>query len=299
MRVITPNGQRETVPLAATWVITKDTTSGRDIREALAKQAGAEVTAPVTPTIEVPKAHAPVDVGRGKIGKNILPEADPEGKLGGFEMFVEGYDNVVSLAVDGNNPNVANAVKELTALGFKETPAFFFSVFKNINAAGAQLTKWIDAVQAAGLKIHPAYLSLLKEDAALLMQHKNLEKYLQGIAGSARRNFFQASMKPLPKGTLKPYLAVITDFSGPRAILCLTQRANSASMSKVKTVRVPGMQPFKGPLSGNMQVFLRNKAEAQTMVKTMFAKFDIENRKEVVQDLTTIKFVPSKVKAQP
>lgn len=301
MRVITPNGQRVSVPLAASWVITKDTTSGRDIRESLAKQAGAEVTAPVTPVVEVPKEPLknPVDVGRGKVGKTPLPEVDPEGKLGGFELFVEGYDNVVSLAVDGNNPNVANVVKELHGMGFKETPAFYYTVFKNASTAGAQLTKWIAAVQAAGIKIHPAYLALLQQDAELLSTRKNLEKFLQGISGSARRNFFQASMKPLPKGTIKPYLAVITDFSGPRVLLCLTQRANASTYPKVRAIRVPGMTPFKGPLSGQMQLFLRNKAEAQTAIKSMFSKFNIENRREVLQDLNTVKFIPSKVKAQP
>lgn len=295
MRVTTPSGAAATVPLAATWVITKDVVSGREIREALAKQIGAETTTVITPTAEIPVPQAPTpDLGPGRLNPadGRTPEIDPDGEEDGIAVLVEVYDNELAFVVtNADSPQTAAAMPELKKLGFMVAPNYDFAKITNPNG----LTRWIAAVQKAGLKIDPPYLANLTTDAKLMATHKDLTKVVQGMSAAQRRNFFKAQMKPSPKGVIKPYLFVVTDHNnGQKAVLCLNHRGNAASLPRAKAVKASGVTAWKGPYGGELMAFVRSKQEGQTLLKKILEKFTVIDRTELIKEFNRIKLIPSK-----
>lgn len=301
MRVRTPNDKTASVPLAALWVITKAITSGREVREALAMQAGADTQA-VVPHAEVPAPMPAPAVPEGEHNlkeskklKGRLPEADPDGKLPGFEIFVEVYDNLLAIVCDPGNPHVEENEKELKHMGFFQAPAFDYAYVTRPDA----IEKWIASCDKAGLKIDPAYRRQLEADAALMKQHRDLTKFVNGLAAAKRPNFFRAQMKPAPKGTIKPYLFVVTyppkeGGTVQRAILCMNHRGNAASLSSVRKIRTPGVAAWKGPRGGELMAMVNNKNEAQTLLRKLGAQFDILNMQGAISELNRVKFIPAK-----
>jgi hypothetical protein len=275
IRVTTPDGSTASVPLAACWVITKPSISGLDVRSMIAKKVGAKDT-PV-----VPKE---VDVGRktGKTNKR-LPEKDPEGKLGGFELFVMSYDNYPGLAVDAENENVVAAEKQLKAYGFLPAQKYYDARVLSPKALGA----WIAAVEKK-VKIEPKYRKRLMADLELWTEHKDIQKFLQALSKGQRTNFNLEQIKAAPAGVIKPYLYIVGQKQSSVVNICLNARVNAASLSKVKSVAVPGVK-WTGPWGGELQAFFKSKQDMQTALKKMFAEFDIENKKEVLADFNNLR----------
>ncbi len=291
LRVITPSGSRASVPLSACWVVTKTVVKGATIREAFAQMVGADTGKPVIPS--VPKRANPLekeeldDVGRGvnngKRGR--LPEKDPKGTKGGFEIFVGSYGNFPVIAIDAKNPVVQTNLPELEKLGFAYTVPYRTALMRT----PAVLQKWLRAVKDAGIDIDPAYGKLLSKDLAAWKEHKDLFKMLQAMGKTYRPNFFRMQMKPAERGEIKPYLFV-DNKNG--VYLCLNQKANSALMSHLTSLEVPGVQ-WSSLIKNELAAFFTSKKEMETTLKHLLADFPVENSKEAMQDYLKVRVAPA------
>lgn len=296
IRVITPDGSRASVPLTAAWVITKTVSKSSDIRKAFAEMVGADVGNPVTPKVvkrlnplekdaqqqdEEVKPNKVRDVGRGPINKRgRLPEKDPKGK-NGFELFVVSFDNYPALVVDANNKQVKSNIDALEGFGFMPSLPYRSTPIRTPRV----LKAWLAALKAAKIEIAPAYKELLETDLSLLMQHKNLLQVMQGMAKSFRPNFFRKELKPAPAGQIKPYLFVD---NATQVYLCLNQKANAATMSRVVSLEVPGIT-WSPVVKGELAAFFKTKKEMESTMKDVLANFPIENAREVAQDFAKLR----------
>ncbi len=280
LRVVVPDGTRASVPLSACWVITKPTVNGLDIRSMIAKQVGAK-DEKVVPTT---KEHIP-DVGRGvpKKGGSRLPEKDPKGMRGGFEIFVSSYDNHPAIAIDGTNPHVQEQLPELEKrFGFARALPYYDSNVLTVKT----LRRWVAAVEDHGLVIAKAYKDLLEQDMQLWEKHKDIQKFLFGLAKGQRPNFFREQMKAAKPGVIKPYLYIS---GGKWVYLCLNAKTNAASISKVKGIQIPGIKWNPAPIKNEVIAFFKSKPDLQAALKGLFADFAIENKVEAIKDFNAMR----------
>lgn len=279
LRVNTPSGSIESVQITMAWVITKATTSGVDTRAAIAKRAGAKVT-----EVIIPKGvkTLPPSIKTKTTTRSPVPDKNP-----GFVMYCEMFDNNLSLVVNSNDDGVKAVLPELEHLGFAAVPPYWYAKVANFRS----LRKWLDSVKVK-LEIAPPYLKRLEADYEIWHKGQTLEKFAHGLANADRKNFLREQVKPADKGIIKPYLVI----HGTDVFLCLNQRVNQASYSKVAAVKVPGVTWRPEPVADEHWAFFRTKAECQLTLKTMFEKYDIENRKELIAEFATMKLIAVKPK---
>jgi C1A family cysteine protease len=168
----------------------------------------------------------------------------------------------------------------LTKLGFVQVPDYNYTKVLNWKV----LRSWIDTVSKK-VEIHPEYLARLEEDVANWKAGKTMEKFAQGLASAQRKNFLLAQKVPLQKGLIKPYLVS----HNHKVFLCLNDKVNMATFPRVKAATVSGVSWKK--VTGEHWMFATSKQQAQTVVKELFAKFDIINRKELVKQFADVRVV--------
>lgn len=278
VRVVTPSGSTVSVPLTMAWVITKESVTGDDVRKAIARKAGVDVGQEV-----VPKKIKQLKV------KEAPPEADDKLADGrkpadndapGFAVFLETYNHNLSLVVNTDDADAAAALPTLTKLGFVQVPDYNYTKVLNWKV----LRNWIDTVSKK-VEIHPEYLARLEEDVTNWKAGKTMEKFAQGLASAQRKNFLLAQKVPLQKGLIKPYLVS----HNHKVFLCLNDKVNMATFPRVKAATVSGVSWKK--VTGEHWMFATSKQQAQTVVKELFAKFDIINRKELVKQFADVRVV--------
>lgn len=269
LRIVTPNGDTASVDKAMCWVITRTVANGADIRTALENQIGADTSKP------------PV------VPAEILPEQDeqaPEGLAdndeAGFDVFAETYNHQLSLVVNLADAETNGATKDLLKIGFIDVPKYHYAKVANFRVLNA----WLKKIQVK-LNIHPEYLANLEADAARWKTGKTPEKFAYGLANSGRKKFLLTGKKPVPKGTIKPYLIV----HAGHIMLCLNDVVNAASWNVARNTTVSGIK--WGKVEGELWYFSSAKQDAQRMAKMLFDRFNVTNRKELVKELTGIKLV--------
>jgi len=282
MRVLTPDGSTVTVPLTMAWVITKDTAKGEDIRTAIARKAGVDVGSEVVPTKIKPMKQLKTkdvveDVGDGEPAKGRKP-ADNDAP--GFGVFLETYNHQLALVVNTEDVDAANALPQLTKMGFVQVPDYNYTKVVNWKV----LRAWVDAVSKKA-EIHPDYLARLEEDIANWKSGKTMERFAYGLATAQRKNFMLAQKTALPKGIIKPYLVS----HNHKVFLCANVKVNAATWPRVKATTTTGVS-WK-TVSGEHWLFLSAKQAAQAAAKELFAKFNIVNRKELVQQFAEVRVV--------
>lgn len=297
MRVRTPDDKTASVPLAATWVITKDVVAGRDIRQALAVEAHKDID--LSQEV-VPEARVPVPRERPAVQEQE-EETPANGKMA-ITIWAEAYDNHLAFRAEAEDPEMQDELaKQLHSMGFFQAPAFDYVKITRPDA----LNKWIAAAEKAGLKIDPKYRQLLQRDADMLAQHRDLGKFLSGISSAQRPTFFRQQMKPAPKGVIKPYLFVVLypgetpTQQAQHAILAFSHRGNMASIPALRKIRVQGVSAVKGPRPAETVAMFNSKSEAQTMLRKLGSHYDVTNMKVAIKELSGLKFVPLKNPAQP
>lgn len=268
IRVVTPSGKTESVPTTMVWVITKESASGEDVRSRIAKQIGVKTMKVVVPQVpETPKQLKKLKVVPPK-ETEVVPDAD-----GGFPVWCETYNHFLSLVVNDIDEDVKAAMPQLKKLGFFEVPDYYYTKVANARV----LSRWIDAVSAK-LEIHPVFLKSLQEDAARWAKTgKTMEQFAMGLAAAGRKTFLREQVKPAPKGVIKPYLIAHEG----RVFLCLNQLVNAASLTKVRNLAVSGVK--WNLVSSELWAFFASKTEAQSVIKELFNKFNITNRKELLE----------------
>ena len=271
LRVITPDGTTATVPTTAVWVITKETASGRDIRQALAKQAGFS-TKKVVPVGQV--KQVPVKEDKTKAPKTRAPE--PNDALG-FDVFLETFGGYASLVLNTADASAAAALPVLTKLGFKETPVYWYS---KVNTHRT-LDRWIDSVIDAGLSIDAKALDQLENDLDLWKAGKDLSSFAKGLSKTDRQRFLFQQRSRVKPGTIMPYVVAQGVPEDEQIFLCLNDKPHGATaINDVRSVRVPGIKWAK--VEGEHWCFVASKPELAALMKELFARFTITNKKELI-----------------
>jgi hypothetical protein len=273
MRVTTATGERVTVPITMLWVITKNTANGEDVRTALARKIGVDVSQELV----VPTRVVPDEVTDEKEGNGRKPT---DNNAPGFSVFLETYNHQLSLVVNTEDIDAAKAVKDLERLGFQRMPDYGYSKVANWKV----LQAWLDKVQKR-VGIHPEYLSRLEEDVEAWRQGKTLEKFAYGLAASGRKTFLLAQKQRLPAGVIKPYLTV----HNHKVFLCLNTVVNAASFQKVRASQVPGIS-WKS-VTGEHWCLVPTKQAAQALAKQLFNSYNIVNREDLVKDFADVRVI--------
>lgn len=195
-------------------------------------------------------------------------------------MFLETYNHQLALVVNTEDVDAANALPSLTTMGFVQVPDYNYSKVANWKV----LRAWVDAVSKK-VEIHPDYLARLEEDIANWKTGKTMERFAYGLANGQRKNFMLAQKQPVPKGIIKPYLVS----HNHKVFLCANVKVNALTWPRVKATTTTGVS-WK-MVSGEHWLFLATKQAAQTSAKEMFAKFNIVNRKELVQQFAEVRVV--------
>jgi hypothetical protein len=279
LRVLTPSGETATVLLTMTWVITKESAKGEDIRTSIARKAGVDVGAEIVPTkIKQLKTKDVVeDNGDGEPAKGRKPA---DNNAPGFGVFLETYNHQLSLVVNTEDADAATALPELTKMGFVQVPDYNYTKVANWKV----LRAWVDAVSKK-VEIHPDYLARLEEDIENWKTGKTMERFAYGLSTAQRKNFMLAQKQPLPKGIIKPYLVS----HNHKIFLCANVKVNAATWPRVKATSTAGVS-WK-TVNGEHWLFLSTKQAAQAAAKELFAKFNIVNRKELVQQFAEVRVI--------
>lgn len=278
MRVLTPDGSTVSVQLTMVWVITKETANGDDVRRAIGRKVGVDVSTEVVPTKVKPVKQKPVvqdDEDEASDGR-----APADNNAPGFAVFLETYNHMLSLVVNTDDVDAANALPDLLKLGFVQVPNYTYSKVANWKI----LQNWLTKVQEK-VEVHPQYLSQLEADIAAWKTGKTMEKFAHGMAQGQRKNFLLTQKTPLPKGIIKPYLVA----HNGKVFLCLNDKVNQATMPRVRTATSTGITWKK--VEGEHWYFAPSKQKAQDVVKTLFKSYDIINRKELVTQFADVRVV--------
>ena len=217
------------------------------------------------------------DTGDGEPAKGRKP-ADNDAP--GFGVFLETYNHQLALVVNTEDVDAANALPQLTKMGFVQVPDYNYTKVANWKV----LRAWVDAVSKKA-EIHPDYLARLEEDIANWKSGKTMERFAYGLATAQRKNFMLAQKTALPKGIIKPYLVS----HNHKVFLCANVKVNAATWPRVKATTTTGVS-WK-TVSGEHWLFLSAKQAAQAAAKELFAKFNIVNRKELVQQFAEVRVI--------
>lgn len=273
LRVVTPSGELATVPVTMCWVITKGTANQEDIRTSIARKVGVDVDAEIVPTKE--KVVKQKDGGENSLGRKPA-----DNNAAGFAVFLETYNHQLSLVVNTEDVDAANALPDLLKMGFALVPDYNYTKVANWRV----LENWLAKVSTK-VQVHPEYLARLEEDIANWKSGKTMEKFAYGLASGKRKTYLFAQRVKLQKGIIKPYLV---SHNGT-VFLCLNTLVNQSSLTSVKNATSPGIK-WKS-VTGEHWMFAANKQQAQAVAKELFAKFKIINRKELVNQLAEVRVV--------
>jgi hypothetical protein len=203
-----------------------------------------------------------------------------------YEQIIADLTDAEQYAPDNDNSDRTKMTKTVAqamlakVYAEKEVPDYNYTKVLNWKV----LRNWIDTVSKK-VEIHPEYLARLEEDVANWKAGKTMEKFAQGLASAQRKNFLLAQKVPLQKGLIKPYLVS----HNHKVFLCLNDKVNMATFPRVKAATVSGVSWKK--VTGEHWMFATSKQQAQTVVKELFAKFDIINRKELVKQFADVRVV--------
>lgn len=271
IRIDTPSGDVVSIPLTTAWVITKETASGTDIREAVARKIGVDVGKSVVPKVPalVVENVDYVDDGDRKPTANDAP---------GFEVYAETYNHYVSLVVNTEDVDAASALPDLKRLGFVQLPDYSYAKILTART----LEAWVNKIQSK-LEIHPQYLRRLEEDIENWKHGKTIEKFARGLVAAQRKNWLLEQKVVTPKGVIKPYLVT----HAGNVCLCLNNRANGPTLVKAKAAQVPGIKWKMA--EGEYWLLSPTKQAAIAAFKELAAKYTITNKADVMTDFAAIR----------
>lgn len=271
IRIDTPSGDVVSIPLTMAWVITRESTTGADIREAVARKIGVDTGKTVVPKVVVDKPEVVVDNG------DRTPEVTEDV---GFNVYAETYNHYIALVVNTEDADAAAALPDLKRLGFVQVPDYSYA--KVLSAK--TLEAWVNKIQTK-IEIHPQYLKRLEEDIENWKHGKTIEKFARGLTTAQRKNWLLEQKVVTPKGVIKPYIVT----HAGNICLCLNDRANGPTLAKAKAAQVPGIK-WK-TLAGEYWFLAATKQAAITAFKAMSAKYMVSNKDDVITDLASIRIV--------
>jgi SNF2 family DNA or RNA helicase len=248
------NGYLVRVAMASSYIITKKTTSGKEIRQQLLEQVGVfrDEKGKVTKKEEPMPTVKPTDIMSPKFRRNKAAERQQEREKDKPTKVVkevkEGPVLNVELVMNVSNGFLGityfveddNAKAALQALGFRPVPQFALAKVKNARQLISQFKAWEAKGFTLDEQIRKMRAAAAFEDLAVILKSGNLEHARVGFNFATKNqltNFFRLESKPsASKNEIKPY-PMIEDGS---AYIVMHTRGQPANLRAMK-VKVPGV----------------------------------------------------------
>ena len=282
------NNTKYTVKKTVAFVITRSDLSAASIREAIAEKSGARVDSPIVVGAEPDTTKksgknklAPTQVVKPAKETVQEPEQKEDHKdLGPISIWPESFNEWAALEVDMEGA----PIEELKAEGFVETPAQFYTEVKRVQ----QLEAWMAKAEKA-FNIPSQYLDSLNHVAKLWHRSRNTLHLMQQVSPAKLRQFLRGQRKPLAKGEIRPHIL----FTNNKVYLAFDLPRHSAVRTKIKSLTISGFSWKQLPEA--LTRFCRNIAELRTVFKELTKKFDVDNVKEALGDMASMKTLTSSI----
>ena len=202
------------------FVVTRTETNGIDMRNAIAKASGLEVTADIT----VPAIF--VRPPRNKMKK--LKEEREERKKEKEEEIKKSKGKQLSVALHlsivngymrlGYTPSDDQASKAMEALGFKTDQPYAYTLVRNAKQLLKQAQLWQEAGFNTTKEVDNDALALLHEELSTnaLRTHRH---YVKTVGNGGFANYLRRMWKPNPDKKLLNLFALVTDGGGAEGVL--------------------------------------------------------------------------------
>ncbi len=225
------DGRKVRVKMLSAFIITKPQTSGKDIRNLLAKASG---TIPLDTPLDVQDNKKVVPI-KGKKGKVVEP-VKPKAKQLSVSLRLVVSNDYIGLELDNEEDN-KDAAKALRLMKFDDVPAHYFALLKTPQ----HFTRLMKAAAKIGLT--PATAAIEKSlvafnDAWLTMGAKAKTMFtIPTMVGL--RNF--ALMNHRPNPARKEFSAYVS-VEGEDVYLCLPATGNPGNKAFAANVKASGVQ---------------------------------------------------------
>jgi hypothetical protein len=225
------SGEKFPYSILATYVITKPQTSGKDIRNALAKAAG----------------DIPIDTPMEVEGSDLVEPSEEEVQKGKRGTTKQGLslalnlmlsNDMIGLELDSPEEN-KKAAETLRLVKFQPSPDYFYTLVKTPQ----DLLRFFKAAAAKGFTLPKAQSTSLK---GFYDRWSSMRKNAFSLFGQARaadlKNFYLTTHKPPVDGKeLSCYLTVEND----QVFLCLPAKGFKANAKVVAQVKVPNIRFYR------------------------------------------------------
>jgi hypothetical protein len=207
------------------FVATREETNSIDMRNAIAKSAGLEITAPITvPALTVKQTRITQKMLREqeqaqKEKLRLERLAEKAAKRNKKQVSVALHLSIINGYLRlGYTPTDAAATKAMEAVGFKVDQPYVYTLIRSARHLLTQARLWADAGFNTAKDVDNDALSLLHEElsSGALRSHKH---YVTTVANGGFQNYIRKTWKPNPDKKLLTMFALITDGGNQERVL--------------------------------------------------------------------------------
>ena len=275
VRVKLTTGEVIYASILSTFVITKPQTSGKDIRQALAKMSG---TIPLDTPSDVPDTKKLVPTK--KVIKEVKEEqtVDKNSYLS-LDLLVS--NDIVGLAF-ADPASDKKTAKILSAMKFLPTPSHYYAKIANPQV----MLRFFKAVQAAGYQMNKQQSELLANFYTKWLGMRANATSLFGMANATKqKNFYQLTHKPNPDR--KIVNAYVSTENGA-VYLCLPSMGDKGNTALVQKVHVPGVKFYVAPIQ--LIRYFNSPMEAAAFLKKLeVSGLLLTNEKDLHKDFAALR----------
>lgn len=282
------DGDLKIANVLSVFVITKPQTSGKDIRNSLAKAAG---TIPIDSPADVPDVEVvqptEKELTRAKKGQSKLLEVS-------LNLVVS--NDMIGLEL--NNPDSNRvAAQTLELLNFVPVPSYYYTKVKNPQV----MLKLFKAVQAAGFSIPKNVNTNLASFYTAWTKMRANALTMFGLASSTQqKNFYVLNHKaPADPKSMEAYVTVENDATNgtDTVYICMPVKGFKGNKSVVSKVHVPTIRWYMS--TPQLVRYFRSPADAIKFIKILIATNHVilSNNDELHSAFTKLhKLVPKATK---
>ena len=275
VRVKLTTGEVIYASILSTFVITKPQTSGKDIRQALAKMSG---SIPLDTPSDVPDTKKLVPTK--KVIKTVKEEqtTDTNAYLS-LDLMVS--NDIIGLAFADPTSDKKTA-KILSAMKFMPTPAHYYAKLANPQV----MLKFFKALQANGYQMNKQQSELLANFYTKWLGMRANATSLFGMANATKqKNFYQITHKPNPD---RKFVNAYVSTENGAVYLCLPSMGDKGNSSVLQKIHVPGVKFYTAPVQ--LIRYFNSPMEAASFLKKLEASgLMLTNEKELHKDFATLR----------
>lgn len=280
LKVKLPSGSVFRVRKLAAFVITRDSTSNKDIRQSLLKMSG---DLPISAPVDIPNPHIV------KEGKRAQKEVQKKSGDGSKPIQQDDEETAIEMELDFtivndflgvqlvNTDNEA-AVSAAQALGFKYSPAYFAAKVPQPFLMMRQFKKWKDLE----FEIDKIGNEACKNAFLHFKANKGSGINFMGVASkNDLKNFYRMEFKPNPsKSHIKPYPM----YQDNRLYLCLPKVGHPGSTAAIQKGRISGLQWYSYDAGEDLIFFTPKKSEASSLIQSILREGIVITNMKVLKE---------------